>query len=50
MDTKFAQAIIKVIELPHDAQREIGEALLFSSAQRTLPVIELGGELTSDVA
>ena len=44
MDTVFAQAVTKIIGLPQDAQRFIGEALLDGAAQPDLPVIEFTAE------
>ena len=44
MDTTFAQAVTKIIELPQDTQRFIGEALLNGAAQPDLPVIEFTAE------
>lgn len=40
MDTVFAQAVTKIIEMPTGTQRLIGEALLSGAAQPELPVIE----------
>lgn len=40
MDTVFAQAVSKIIEMPKGTQRLIGEALLEGGAQSELPVIE----------
>jgi|GEM_PF-6208280 len=40
MDTVFAQAVTKIIEMPRGTQRVIGEALLDGAAQPDLPVIE----------
>ena len=40
MDTVFAQAVTKIIGLPQDTQRFIGEALLDGAAHPDLPVIE----------
>ena len=44
MDTVFAQAVTKIIGLPQDTQRFIGEALLDGAAQPDLPVIEFTAE------
>ncbi len=44
MDTVFAQAVTKIIELPQDTQRVIGEALLDGAAHPDLPVIEFTAE------
>lgn len=44
MDTIFAQAVTKIIELPQDTQRVIGEALLDGAGQPDLPVIEFTAE------
>lgn len=40
MDTVFAQAVTRIIEMPKGTQRLIGEALLNGGAQPELPVIE----------
>lgn len=44
MDTVFAQAVSKVIEMPQDTQRFIGEAILGGAGQPDLPVIEFTAE------
>lgn len=44
MDTIFAQAVAKIIEMPVGTQRIIGEALLDGGAQPNLPVIEFTAE------
>ncbi|WP_299735278.1 hypothetical protein [uncultured Roseobacter sp.] len=44
MDIVFAQAVTKIIELPQDTQRVIGEALLDGAGQPDLPVIEFTAE------
>lgn len=44
MDTVFAQAVSKVIELPKDTQRFIGEAILGGAGRPDLPVIEFTAE------
>ena len=44
MDTIFAQAVTKVIEMPQDVQRAIGEALLDGAGQPNLPMIEFTAE------
>lgn len=44
MDTVFAQAVSKIIELPAGTQRVIGEALLDGATQPDLPVIEFSAE------
>jgi hypothetical protein len=44
MDTTFAHAVSKIMELPSDTQRSIGEALLCSTWQLDLPVIEFNSD------
>jgi hypothetical protein len=44
MDTVFAQAVTRIIELPTDTQRLIGEALLDRAIQSDLPVIEFSDD------
>jgi len=44
MDTVFAQAVTKIIEMPQGTQRLIGEALLGGAAQPDLPIIEFTAE------
>ena len=44
MDTVFAQAVTKIIEMPQETQRVIGEALLDGAGQPDLPVIEFTAE------
>ena len=44
MDTVFAQAVTKIIEMPQETQRVIGEALLDAAGQPDLPVIEFTPE------
>jgi len=42
MDTTLTAAITKIAELPLEAQREIGAALLRLGLEAELPVIEFG--------
>lgn len=44
MDTVFAHAVTKVIELPQETQRFIGEAILDGAGRPDLPVIEFTAE------
>ena len=44
MDTVFARAVTKIIEMPAGTQRVIGEALLDGAGQPNLPVIEFTAE------
>lgn len=44
MDTVFARAVTKIIEMPRGTQREIGEALLDGRGRLDLPVIEFTAE------
>ncbi|MEL6362667.1 MAG: hypothetical protein AAFR21_16440 [Pseudomonadota bacterium] len=44
MDTVFAQAVTKIIELPLETQRAIGEKLLDGTTQPDLPVIDFTAE------
>jgi hypothetical protein len=44
MDTIFAEAVTRIIELPQGTQRVIGEALLDGAGQTNLPVIEFTAE------
>lgn len=50
MDTVFAQAVTRIIELPTSAQRMIGEALLQGQAEANLPVIEFTAEEDAMIA
>jgi len=44
MDIVFAQAVTKIIELPLETQRAIGETLLDVTTQSDLPVIDFTAE------
>lgn len=44
MDIIFAQAVGKVVELPRETQRFIGEAILDGVGRSDLPVIEFTAE------
>lgn len=44
MDTVFAQAVTKIIGMPQETQRVIGEALLDGAGQPDLPIIEFTAE------
>ena len=44
MDTIFAHAVIKILEMPQESQRAIGEALLIGAVEPDLPVIEFTAE------